>query len=958
MTQRRQPCLILQRSRLAWGMVTWLMLSASAVAQFGSNINICTPPAPPTISATPTVVTTCTGAGIQAAIDSAGRNEDIHVTFDCGGAATITITNPLVLNDQDILLDGGGNITLDGGGTSRILEDPNVGIQASGHYANDIILRDIRITNARGPAAVGSKDGNARGGALRFGGPDTRVFIINSTLENNNTRSQTDEDNQGGAVFVGNAFETVIIGSVFSNNRAGSGGAFGGIATGLQVYNSRFTGNQATDNTSGGIVRGHGGALHLDGVRNNFNPNSNRDVNICGSTFSGNTAVRGGGAIKSTVSDGQGTKLTISDSSFVNNRLVNVPPTEGHGGALYHIEDDAAAGTGDDLEIRNSTFENNYAYRQGGAAWILIRGNGNITNSTFASNRASQSGTNRVGQGGGLLINRGNISIRSSTFANNFATFQGGALFAGNNSNVTLTNSLFVDNVLDPNHTNPATSDFQGYHTNRTLTGSGNLQFPREKPGVGNAINNIITNPEPLFDDPLLQALADNGGSTRTFALGDGSAAINAGVAGCPATDQRGETRVDACDIGAFEYQGTLSSPTITGTPDTTVNADTAYSFVPLADDPDNDPLTFSITNEPTWATFDTATGELSGTPALSDIGVTTGIVITVEAGGETASLPAFDIEVVNPNAPTIAGTPDTTVTSGAAYTFTPTANDADNAPSPLTFNITNKPAWATFDTGTGELSGTPALVDVGITTGIVITVTDGASDASLPAFDLTVTDGNTPTISGTPSTTIQVGNAFTFTPTASDPNGDTLTFSIVNTPTWATFNTATGQLSGTPAEVDVGVTNGVEISVSDGTNTAVLTPFSITVTNPVSASTLTFSLGAASPSSIMPIPGATNVPVLQVVATATGDTATLTVLTVSLGQADRNLSSINTIKLYRDNNANGRVDAGEPLLATAIPPTPTTATTPLALTLNSPVTVPVGSPVTLLITYDLGVLP
>lgn len=841
------------------------MLSASAVAQFGSNINICTPPAPPTISATPTVVTTCTGAGIQAAIDSAGRNEDIHVTFDCGGAATITITNPLVLNDQDILLDGGGNITLDGGGTSRILEDPNVGIQASGHYANDIILRDIRIANARGPAAVGSKDGNARGGALRFGGPDTRVFIINSTLENNNTRSQTDEDNQGGALFVGNAFETVIIGSVFSNNRAGSGGAFGGIATGLQVYNSRFTGNQATDNTSGGIVRGHGGALHLDGVRNNFNPNSNRDVNICGSTFSGNTAVRGGGAIKSTVSDGQGTKLTISDSSFVNNRLVNVPPTEGHGGALYHIEDDAAAGTGDDLEIRNSTFENNYAYRQGGAAWILIRGNGNITNSTFASNRASQSGTNRVGQGGGLLINRGNISIRSSTFANNFATFQGGALFAGNNSNVTLTNSLFVDNVLDPNHTNPATSDFQGYHTNRTLTGSGNLQFPREKPGVGNAINNIITNPKPLFDDPLLQALADNGGSTRTFALGDGSAAINAGVAGCPATDQRGETRVDACDIGAFEYQGTLSSPTITGTPDTTVNADTAYSFVPLADDPDNDPLTFSITNEPTWATFDTATG---------------------------------------------------------------------------------------------ELSGTPALVDVGITTGIVITVTDGASDASLPAFDLTVTDGNTPTISGTPSTTIQVGNAFTFTPTASDPNGDTLTFSIVNTPTWATFNTATGQLSGTPAEVDVGVTNGVEISVSDGTNTAVLTPFSITVTNPVSASTLTFSLGAASPSSIMPIPGATNVPVLQVVATATGDTATLTVLTVSLGQADRNLSSINTIKLYRDNNANGRVDANEPLLATAIPPTPTTATTPLALTLNSPVTVPVGSPVTLLITYDLGVLP
>jgi hypothetical protein len=903
-------------------------------------------------------VTTCTNAGIQAAIDSAGRNEDIHITFDCGGATTIAINSPLVLNDQDILLEGGGVITLNGGGTSRILEDPNVGIQASGHYANDIILRDIRISNANAPAASGTKDNNARGGALNVGGPGTKLYIINSTFEGNRTRSPTDEDNQGGAVFVGNAFETVISGSVFSNNQAGNGGAFGGIATGLQVYNSRFTNNQATDSTSGGIVRGHGGAIHLDGVTNNFNPNSNKTVDICGSSFSGNTAVRGGGAIKTTVSDGKGTKLTISDSSFVNNRLVGVPPAEGHGGALYHIEDDLAAGTGNDLEIRNSTFENNYAYRQGGAAWILIRGSGSITNSTFASNRASQSGTNRVGQGGALIISRGTIPIRSSTFANNFATFQGGALFAGNNANVALTNSLFVNNVLDPNHTNPATSDFQGYHTNRTLTGSGNLQFPREKPGVGNTVNNIITSPDPLFDDPLLQALADNGGNTRTFALGDGSAAINAGVTGCPATDQRGEARVDGCDIGAFEYQGVLTSPTISGTPDTTVNADAAYSFVPIADDPDGDALTFSITNEPTWATFDTTTGELSGTPAFTDIGVSTGIVITVEAGGETASLPAFDIEVINPDAPTISGTPDTTVTSGVAYTFTPTANDADNAPSPLTFSIVNKPAWATFDTSTGALAGTPDLAAVGSTTGIVITVSDGASDASLPAFDINVTDGNTPIMSGTPLASVQVGNPYTFTPTASDPNGDTLTFSIVNAPTWATFDTATGQLSGTPTETDVGVISGIEISVSDGTNTATLVPFSLTVTNPVSTSTLTFSVGAASPNSITPIPGATNVPVLQVVATATGDTATLTVLTVSLGQAERDLSSLVAIKLYQDTNANGRVDANEALLATALPLTPTTTTTPLALTLNSPLEIIPTNPVTLLIVYDLGVLP
>ena len=761
-----------------WRVAAWLLcllLLSSAAAQFGSGISICTPPNPPPISVAPTVVTDCSNTGIQTAINTVGRNQDIHITFNCGATTTIAINSPLVLNDQNILLDGGGVITLDGGGTSRILEDPNVGNPAEGHYANDIILRDIRIINANGPAATTVKDGNARGGALNVGGPGTRLYIINSTFENNRTRSQTDEDNQGGAVFVRNAFETVIIGSVFTNNSAGNGGAFGGIATGLRVYNSRFSNNQATDATAGGIVRGHGGALHLDGVTNNFNPDSNRTVDICGSTFAGNTAVRGGGAVKTTVSDGKGTKLTISDSSFVNNRLVGVPPVEGHGGALYHIEDDeVGASAEDNLEIRNTTFENNYAYRQGGAAWIRILGNGSITNSTFVSNRASEAGTNRVGQGGALVINQGLIPIRSSTFANNFATFQGGALFAANNvnTNVTLTNSLFVDNVLDPTHTNPVTSEFQGYHTNRTLSGSGNLQFPREKPDFGHAINNIITDPDPIFANPLLQALANNGGNTRTMALGEASPAINAGVAGCPATDQRGFSRVGACDIGAFEFQGD------------------------------------------------------EGDVAL-----------------------------------TISGNPDTTVSVNSAYSFTPTVT----------------------------------------------------------------------------------------------PSAGALTFSIVNAPTWAIFDTNTGQLSGTPTEADVGITSGIQISVSDGSNSASLPAFNLSVSNVAPAATLTFSLGAANPNSIMPTPGANNVPVLQVVATASGGTATLTALTVSLEQLGGNGSSIRAIKLYRDNNANGRVDAGEALLATAAPPTPTTEATPVALTLNSPLAVSVDSPVTLLIVYDLG---
>ena len=72
------------------------------------------------------------------------------------------------------------------------------------------------------------------------------------------------------------------------------------------------------------------------------------------------------------------------------------------------------------------------------------------------------------------------------------------------------------------------------------------------------------------------------------------------------------------------------------------------------------------------------------------------------------------------------------------------------------------------------------------------------------------------PTISVSASSEVLVGRALTLTPTASDPDGDALTFSISNRPNWMTFSAQTGVLTGTPAAGDVGVFNPV-ITVSDG---------------------------------------------------------------------------------------------------------------------------------------------
>jgi hypothetical protein len=84
-----------------------------------------------------------------------------------------------------------------------------------------------------------------------------------------------------------------------------------------------------------------------------------------------------------------------------------------------------------------------------------------------------------------------------------------------------------------------------------------------------------------------------------------------------------------------------------------------------------------------------------------------------------------------------ISGTPATSVVAGNAYSFQPTATDVDG--DPLSYSISGKPAWASFSSSTGRLSGTPGSGSVGTYGNIVISVSDGTASASLPAFNIQV---------------------------------------------------------------------------------------------------------------------------------------------------------------------------------------------------------------------------
>jgi hypothetical protein len=110
-------------------------------------------------------------------------------------------------------------------------------------------------------------------------------------------------------------------------------------------------------------------------------------------------------------------------------------------------------------------------------------------------------------------------------------------------------------------------------------------------------------------------------------------------------------------------------APTISGTPQTALVVHNPWTFKPTASDPDGDKLTFSIKNKPEWASFDTQTGEISGTPGAK--GTHPDIIITVSDGRTETSFSAFTLQVDEPTlgTATVSWEPPTTRTDGSTLT-------------------------------------------------------------------------------------------------------------------------------------------------------------------------------------------------------------------------------------------------------------------------------------------------
>ncbi len=321
----------------------------------------------------------CTEAALTTALSGGGT-----VTFNCGGAATITVgsVHPI---DADTNIDGGGMVTISSGGTfpSSAIFPLSSGVNFS--------VDNLTMTNALH-------------GCISGGGT---VTVTNSTFSNN-------DGSLGGTIYTSGT--AIITGTTFSGNSASIGGAIFTSGTAI-ITGSTFSGNSA-HNCGGAIASTSVALLTVDNstFADNFSFSgaaeggaicSFHTTTITNSTFSGNSSENSqGGAIYQAA----GT-LTVTSSTFANNHA------GGSGAAIYNI-------TGATLAITNSTFSVNSG---AGEAAVICFGTVTITNCTFSANVAG-------GGNVGAIESAGTVTVSNTILVGASGPNCGGPIIDGGNN--------------------------------------------------------------------------------------------------------------------------------------------------------------------------------------------------------------------------------------------------------------------------------------------------------------------------------------------------------------------------------------------------------------------------------------------------------------------------------------------------------------------------------------------
>jgi hypothetical protein len=280
----------------------------------------------------------CTSAAVVRAVAEGGV-----ITFNCGPnplTITMTATAEVVNTSHQVVLDGGGLVTLSGGGKRQILFMDTCDkrqIWTTNHCDNQewpqLVVQNMTLEDGYSPVqqTPGTPYGGGGGGAIYAEGGQLKVV---DTRFVDNRCYNTGPDLGGAAIRAISQYSQspiYITGDTFTGGVCSNGGALSSIGSNWDVINSVMTGNQAIGwganpakpHTLGG---GSGGAIYNDG--------DNYNLTIEGSAIRDNTAREGGGAVFFVVDNNQGT-LTIKDSTLYNNPSDGFS-TAGYPGIFFH----------------------------------------------------------------------------------------------------------------------------------------------------------------------------------------------------------------------------------------------------------------------------------------------------------------------------------------------------------------------------------------------------------------------------------------------------------------------------------------------------------------------------------------------------------------------------------------------------------------------------------------------
>ena len=481
----------------------------------------------------------CTEAALDAALAGGG-----FVSFNCGGAHTISITSEKTIS-VNTQINGSGLITLDGGGTTRI------------------IVVDSGVS----------------------------LSLSNITLANGF------HDEEGGAVLNDGSTVTVSNSSFTDNFADDAGGAIANIGGSLSVTSSQFEGNSAT---FGGGISSANESIALtapivaeiaDGIAEGASASPEELAELAAATAQNLSAVSAELENSTTAGEMVMTTLTIDSSTFSGNNDVTF------GGGVASI-----SGT---TSITNSTFSDNFDVVFGGGVASLggtttitssifsgnndiafgggvtsIDGTTTIAASTFSGNYdiafgggvASIGGTatlefstvngNFVGAwGGGVLTLGGTMNITNSTLSGNSAAFGGGVSTLGGRTNIT--NSTLSANSAGSgggiHNDDDDTTILGSIVADNNASSGANCVLDDPLSSLGHNLSDdatcTFTEPTDLENTAAgLAPLGNYGGPTQTHHPFASSAAVDSSICVTP-TDQRGVVRPQGldCDRGSVE---------------------------------------------------------------------------------------------------------------------------------------------------------------------------------------------------------------------------------------------------------------------------------------------------------------------------------------------------------------------------------------------------------------------